>query len=64
LTDVNWVSQVLEQIALEEEMGMVRISEEERRRRRIAGESDGEGEKGDGEWEGKGRRLEVLRVPW
>lgn len=64
MTDVNWVSQVLEQIALEEEMGMVRISEEERRRRRIAGKSDGEGEKGDGEWEGKGRRLEVLRVPW
>ena len=67
MTDVNWVSQVLEQIAIEEEMGMVRISEGERRRRRIEGvEGGGEGEQGEegGEWEGKGRKLEVLKVPW
>lgn len=62
---MNWVSQVLEQIAVEEEMGMVRISEGERRRRRIEGnEENGEQGKDGGEWEGKGRRLEVLKVPW
>jgi hypothetical protein len=60
LTDSNWVAGVLEQIALEEELngynplgtrdGEIGRGEEE--------------EHGKGEWEGKGRRLEVLRVPW
>ncbi|GAA5876006.1 hypothetical protein JCM16303_006990 [Sporobolomyces ruberrimus] len=61
LTDPNWVANVLEQIALEEEM--MGYDPMESSRRSAAGGEDGE-EKGREEWEGKGRRLEVLTVPW
>ncbi|GAA5946997.1 hypothetical protein JCM3765_002111 [Sporobolomyces pararoseus] len=58
LTDPNWVASVLEQIALEEEMqGYNPMS----RNGAVSGEDEG---KGKVDWEGKGRRLEVLRVPW
>ncbi|GAA5976763.1 hypothetical protein JCM11641_000864 [Rhodosporidiobolus odoratus] len=50
LNDINLVAGVLEQLALEEEVGGVSL---ERGR-----EASKEG------WEGLGRRLEVMRVPW
>ncbi|GAA5979251.1 hypothetical protein JCM5350_006942 [Sporobolomyces pararoseus] len=60
LTDPNWVASVLEQIALEEEMQ----SFDPMRRNDMANSREEEEGKEGGEWEGKGRRLEVLRVPW
>ncbi|GAA5905201.1 Tip41p [Sporobolomyces salmoneus] len=57
LTDPNWVASVLEQNALEEEMqGYDPMS------RNGASRTSAEG--GEGNWEGKGRKLEVLKVPW
>ncbi|GAA5863707.1 hypothetical protein JCM1840_000110 [Sporobolomyces johnsonii] len=53
LTDVNWVAGVLDELAFAEEMGRVELG---------AGEGGAGGK--EGEWEGKGRRLEVMRVPW
>jgi hypothetical protein len=60
LTDPNWVAGILEQIALEEEMrGYDPMMSTSQRSRNVEEEArDG------GEWEGKGRRLEVLKVPW
>ncbi|GJN91583.1 hypothetical protein Rhopal_004606-T1 [Rhodotorula paludigena] len=53
LTDINWVAGVLEELALAEgfENGL-----------RVGGQR-GEGRAAD-RWEGLGRRLEILQVPW
>lgn len=53
LTDANWVAGVLEELAFAEDMcrGM------------NLGAGSG-GARDHKEWEGKGRRLEVLEVPW
>ncbi|GAA6018124.1 hypothetical protein JCM11491_003327 [Sporobolomyces phaffii] len=61
LTDPNWVAGVLEQIALEDDMeGFDPLL------RRNQPAADGGGADADerGEWGGKGKRLEVLKVPW
>ncbi|GAA5958576.1 hypothetical protein JCM21900_003985 [Sporobolomyces salmonicolor] len=57
LTDVNWVAGVLDELALAEEMERVEIRAGEGGTRTAAGGKEGE-------WKGKGRRLEVTRVPW
>lgn len=61
LTDPNWVASVLEQIALEEEM---QSFDPMRRNGTASVQVEEEEGKEGGEWEGKGRKLEVLRVPW
>ncbi|BGP04750.1 TIP41-like protein [Rhodotorula toruloides] len=53
LTDINWVAGVLEELALAEDMQRgLRLGEAEARAENAK------------RWEGLGRRLEVLKVPW
>ncbi|GAA5922454.1 Tip41p [Sporobolomyces koalae] len=58
LTDANWVAGILEQIALEEEM----TAYDPMNRRDASTAAPQEEDRGD--WGGKGKRLEILRVPW